>query len=527
MPSSTMLEAFSGEFNEEAAAHLLRRTLFGPDLAQISQCVDQGLDWTLDELFKTRPLPNPPLNYDDENDPYTPIGKTWVEQPVAANRNRFPRRKSIFGWTISLMLKSEISIREKMVLFWHNHFVIGDVNDAKYLYEYSQMLRKHALGNFRDLTKAVTISPAMLRYLNGNQNKATAPNENYARELLELFTIGKGPITGSGDYTNYTEEDVAEMARVLTGWIDRKHHSKDVGKVYSEFINSRHDKLVKKLSHRFDNTLISNGDDSEYAHLIDIIFKKSEVANFMVRKLYRWFIYHDITDEVESDFITPLAKQLFEEDFELAPVLRRLLSSTHFFAQQFKGAMVKNPADYVLTAIRQFSVFQADTLAKDYHTWYRLWQKIRDLGMEYYNPPQVAGWKAYFQAPLFYQTWINSTSLPIRMKYTTDLTERGFPLGGQKYLNIDVWLLLDQIKEPLDPNLLIREIGMLIFPQPISEKQATKLKDVLIPGLPDYEWSIELGDYLAAPSADLEKSIRNKLLMLLKSMMSMPEYFLA
>ena len=109
-----------------------------------------------------------------------------------------------------------------MTLFWHNHFVVefGDINDARMGYEYCRLLRQHALGNFKQLAKDVTVTPAMLRYLNGNQSTVGAPNENYGRELLELFTVGKGPLIGPGNYTNYTEADVQAAAKVLTGWRD-------------------------------------------------------------------------------------------------------------------------------------------------------------------------------------------------------------------------------------------------------------------------------------------------------------------
>ncbi|MBK9745017.1 MAG: DUF1800 family protein [Saprospiraceae bacterium] len=118
------------------------------------------------------------------------------------------------------MLKGDANIREKMTMFWHNHFVTADINDPRYNYIYISLLRKNALGNFKQLTKDITIDPAMLNYLNGRDNTGQAPNENYARELMELFTLWQSPLAGPGDYTTYTEDDIKEMARVLTGWID-------------------------------------------------------------------------------------------------------------------------------------------------------------------------------------------------------------------------------------------------------------------------------------------------------------------
>ena len=140
-----------------------------------------------------------------------------------------------------------------MVLFWHNHFVTQSetVEEARYLYRYCELLRNHALGNFKQLTQDVTLNPAMLWYLNGNTNFVGAANENYARELFELFTIGKGEQIGEGNYTNYTEQDVLAAAKVLTGWYDQ------YTTVTSSFLSDWHDKSNKLFSEAFDNQIIT------------------------------------------------------------------------------------------------------------------------------------------------------------------------------------------------------------------------------------------------------------------------------
>ncbi|MCB0871736.1 MAG: DUF1800 family protein, partial [Solirubrobacterales bacterium] len=168
--------------------------------------------------------------------------------------------------TLKLMLEEGISLREKMTLFWHNHFAVSNVNDPKFLYRHVELLRNFAWGNFRELMKEITVDPTMLRFLNGNQNTRTAPNENYARELMELYTLGKGDLAGPGDYTTFTEDDVIQMAKVLTGWRDRGFNTvnPDVN-VESFFTLNRHDTGSKQLSHRFNNEVITNLGDQEYA----------------------------------------------------------------------------------------------------------------------------------------------------------------------------------------------------------------------------------------------------------------------
>ncbi|HFC01373.1 MAG TPA: DUF1800 family protein, partial [Phaeodactylibacter sp.] len=211
---------YTGTWGMEQAAHLLRRTTFGPTYAQIKQAATDGLDATISLLFQNQPLPDPPIYYDFENDPNAALGETWVDAIFLPNIQglRGARRRSLFGWTFKQIRESGVNITEKMTLFWHNHFVVASTNVPNRQYRYITFLRENALGNFKDLAKGITVDSAMLQYLNGTQNSKNAPNENYSRELLELFTIGKGELVGPGDYTNYTEDDVVELARALTGW---------------------------------------------------------------------------------------------------------------------------------------------------------------------------------------------------------------------------------------------------------------------------------------------------------------------
>lgn len=232
---------------------------------QVKQAVTDGLDAVVEQLLADLPMPEPPVNYFFNDDPNVPIGTTWVDKPFSRAVNFIPYRfNSLYAWTMGLLLEEGISVREKMTLFWHNHFVTENINDPKYTYNYISLLRENALGNFQELTKEVTINPSMLRYLNGNQNTRRAPNENYARELLELFTIGKGELAGPGDYTTFTETDVIEIAKVLTGWVDVGYLSADPNQQPGAFyLINRHDLEQKQLSHRFGNTTILNAGNRE------------------------------------------------------------------------------------------------------------------------------------------------------------------------------------------------------------------------------------------------------------------------
>ncbi len=523
------LEPYAGPWGYDEAAHLLRRSMFGPSRTQIEQAYSQGLYPTLAQLFADHPQPAPPVNPSFANDPNVPVGETWINAPYSTDVNLTPyRAQSIRAWTMELLRTEGVSLREKMTLFWHNHFAVSNVNDPKFNYKHISLLRSFAWGNFRELIKQITIDPAMLRFLNGNQNTNVAPNENYARELLELFTIGKGPQVGPGDYTNYTEQDVVQMARVLTGWRDRGFNTTNPDQaVTSIFLAGQHDTGVKELSHRFDNITISNMGNQEYAHLIDIIFEKDEVARFICRKLYRWFVYYVIDDNAEANVIQPMAQILIDNNYEIKPALEALLGSAHFYDILNVGPMIKNPLDFSISALKQLAVPFPATLAQRYTLHFRIFQAIIPMDMEYFNPPSVAGWKAYYQEPLFYRSWINATTLQTRMGYTNLLTGDGVG-QGQLRARIDPLIAITLLPDPYEPNAVIEGFAQLLFPQPITDSQKAALKEVLLPGLPDYVWTSEYAAYEANPNDPVyADAVEVKLRSLLQVMLSMPEFYLS
>ncbi len=525
------LDPFTGSWTIEHAAHLLRRTCFGPTRQEIELAYQDGLEGTLEMLFRSEPLPAPPINHSSNTDPFVPLGSTWIDAPYVQDLNlRAYRTQSLYAWTIKNLLDSGLHIREKMTLFWHNHYAteISVVNDPKFQYRYISLLRENATGNFRELTKKVTIDLTMLRYLNGNQNTKNNPNENYARELLELFTIGKGAQVGPGDYTNYTEDDVLAIAKVLTGWRDRGYNTTNPEQpVMAEFRQTQHDMSTKVLSHRFDNQQIPNLNENEYSLLIDIIFEKDECAFFIARKLYRWFVYYEITPDIETEVIQPLAELIISSDYNLETALKTLLGSNHFYEDCYRGAMIKHPIDYVVSMLRQFGW----TAPGSQNTQYRYFNLIHNftvnLQMAYYNPPGVSGWKAWYQEPAWYQVWINSVTLPVRADIASLVTYSGFQVGNNPKAPIPVMDWLEGIPEPQSADSVIAQLALQLFAHPLAEEKKNYLKEVLLPGLPDYEWTIEYLDYKANPdNEELMEALANKLRNLIATMMQMPEYHL-
>ncbi len=521
---ATTLAPYAGPWGAAQAAHLLRRCLFGPTRAEIQAAATAGLPAVLNQLLTAPAAPARPLNVSTADT--VPVGQTWVGQPFDQTLEG-PRRNSLNNWWLGLQLNQGVSLSEKMTLFWHNHFVVeaNDINSANYSYDYVRLLRQYALGNVRQLAKDITVCPAMLRYLNGNQSVVGAPNENYGRELLELFTLGKGPLLSTGNYTTYTEADVQAAARVLTGWRD------DQPTITSNFTANRHDTTVKQFSAAFGNAKINPNGANEYKDLVDLIFQQSATAAFLVRKLYRWFVYYVIDAQIESDIIQPLATLLVQSNFEVAPVLRKLFGSEHFFDAANVGCLIKSPLDFVVGHCRQLEMTQppASTPVAQYGHWNYLnvlsYVQQQSLG----NPPNVAGWVAYYQAPQFHELWINAVTLP-RRNQTTDLfLNRGYTNTGFTLVADPVALVLAlPAATAQDPNLVIAEFMRLLVPLDLTATQLAFLKNALIPGLPDFEWTTEWAQFLAAPTnAAKRMAVQTKLQAMLRAMAGLAEYQLS
>ncbi|RTQ47216.1 DUF1800 domain-containing protein [Hymenobacter gummosus] len=523
--TNASLAPYAGTWGPVQAAHLLRRCVFGPTRAQLAAAAGSSLTQVLNGLLTAPAAPAPPVNV-SATDTSVAIGQTWTAQAFDQNFEGV-RRSSLRAWWLGQLL-SDSTLQAKMWLFWHNHFVIelADVGDARYGYQYAELLRSQALGNVKQLCKDVTVAPAMLRYLNGNQSTATAPNENYGRELLELFTVGKGPIIGPGNYTTYTEADVQAAARVLTGWRDNSTT------IQGYYTASRHDTTTKQFSGAFQNQSIPNGGATEYQTLVDMIFGQAETARYLVRKLYRWFVYYVIDATTEQQVIQPLAAQLQQNGYNLAPVLRTLLASEHFFDAVNVGCYIKSPLEFSLGLLRQMEVAQptSSNVAQQYAVW-DYYNGLTNLQQQYLgDPPNVAGWPAYWQTPQFNELWINAVTLPRRNQVsdalltTTGVTRSGFQL----IIDPVAWAQSLPVQTSQDPNLLIRAFVDVLMPFPLTTNQLAFLNDALLPGLPDFEWTDEWTQYLAAPTNTAKKNaVATKLRALLRVMLSQAEFQLS
>ena len=519
-----MFEPYTGPWTFDEAAHLLRRTTFGPTKARILQAVDDGIDTTFETLLSPAPVVDPPIYYDFEDDPEAGIGETWVDKNLDGDITGiyFARAKTLWAWWFKQMNRNDQTITEKLTLFWHNHFVISGAGDANMNWNYLNLLRDFGLGDFKELTKRITVDKSMLIFLNGGSNIVDEPNENFARELLELFTVGKGEQIGPTDYSTYKEEDIVAIARALTGWFVWTGTNNP-----SEFKTWRHDTGDKQLSEHFGNQVIVNADEEEYKNVIDIIFEKDEVAYHICRRLYIWFVHYDINDGIEQEIIAPMAQVLLDNNYNIKPALEGLLKSQHFFDICVRGSMIKHPLDFFFSSYNTFQVAPATDILVEYEIWVAWYWQFQKQQMAIFEVPSVAGWKAYHQSPVFYRDWINSASLALRKRMMTDikwLTQNvSSDTKGYDFVNF-----IETLDNPLQVNDLIDEVCQLFFSRPMIQEQKDFFKEALIPGLPDFEWTVEYQEYLSDPTNETKRQgVENKLWDMFHTMMGVPEFHLS
>lgn len=278
------------------------------------------------------------------------------------------------------MISSKAQLREKMSLFWHGHFACRVVN-IFFQQNLLHSIRTHALGNFGDLLKAVSKSPAMLQFLNNQQNKKSSPNENFAREVMELFTMGRG---------NYTEQDVKEAARAFTGWGFN---------LQGEFVFRpfQHDKGSKTILGKTGNF---SGDD-----VLNILLEQQQTAKYITRKLYRYLV----NENADEEKITWLAKRFFNNQYDISKLLEDIFSSDWFYSEKNIGTRIKSPVE-LLAGIRRILPLQLDNDQTQL-----LLQKV--LGQVLFFPPNVAGWPGG-------RSWIDSSTLMVRLQIPQALIAR-------------------------------------------------------------------------------------------------------
>lgn len=549
------LKPYSGNFGKPELLHLLRRSMFGVSHADLEFFKNKSLAEAVDQLVpKTPAIPSPPVRaYFNNPDPAKdtleqyedPVGsgnfkyavewgKTWVDTPIPSNVVANPnnnRRLSLKNWWTGLMIHQDRTVYEKMIQFYQTVLVIEDsvVELANSAFMTQNLYRKYAFGNYKQLVKDISLDPGMLRYLNGNVNTKTAPDENYARELQELFTVGKGP--GSG----YTEDDVKAAARVLTGWtlVTRANNQNILPT--KGFNRNNHDINPKQFSAFYGNKVIINDTSiadkgpfenvetarafKELDELIEMIFATEEVSRYICRRLWNFFVYYEITPEIETEVIEPLAeifRQYNNDPDQMHYVVKALLGSEYFFKTEFRGCMIKSAIDFHVGIIRtiQYPFPTSTQLEAQYYMWNRIHTFNVNAGQDVNDPPNVAGWPAYYQVPSYYELWVDTSTYPARKSGYESFARSSFSLnknntyGGASspsygYTVKFNWVdFVKKFENPSDPNSLIAEAVELLLGATVSQNVKDQLKTnyLLLGQATDYYWTDAWEVYLANPN---------------------------
>ena len=457
------------------AGHLLRRTTFLPTWSELKAALAMSPGDVVDVLLDVVVDPPAPGAWISEiaAKPTTTDEINAYRSQNAANMN------ALRAWWADLMVNRGMSLVEKMSLFWHGH-ITGEgavVLVPQFMYQQNALFRSYALGNFKELMKAVNHDPAMLRYLDGEINIGANPNENYARELMELYTMGEG---------HYTEQDIREAARCLSGWRLDEFTSFD-----ATFSPLYHDTGNKTFMGR---TIVGHSSlDGRFEgdEVVDIIFEDDSVAKFICRKLYEAFVY-DNPAAVDGDIVTGLAQVFRNNNYEIKPVLETLLKSAHFFDVVNIGAMIKSPAVLEAGLARQLSAHPGgDRLVGD----------MKVLEQHLLDPPNVAGWEGY-------RTWVSTTTYPFRKSFAERFITGIMP-GGSSQTPMDIVPWGKQFDDFNDANKLLDNILKLLLQVNVSDTRRASYLQTMLGGAPVYEWDID------APNAGT--NLRNTLVRIISA----------
>ena len=375
---ATALEPYSGAWNARLAAHLLRRAGFGGTAAEVRRLASLPMHAAVDSLVSfpsTAALPAPPQLYD-------PVA--GLQAGVPPKEIRKNERQSVIElqrWWLNRMLNTPAPLQEKMALYFHGHFTTATIQKGvtpQMTFDQNELFRENALGNLRELTWNVSTNPAMLIYLDNARSDAQHPNENYARELMELFTLG---------VDQYTEQDVRESARAWTGWIVPRRTGT------AAFVARRHDNGTKTFLGQTGNW---GGRD-----VVDIIYRQPACAAFWAANLLNFFVYNS----PEPQLVGAVAELIRKNGYNLRPVMSTLLRSNVFYSSRAYRALVKSPVEFVVGTYKALELSEVEPSVQ---------RALVQMGQILFYPPNVAGWPGG-------ENWLTSQTAIARANFVAGL----------------------------------------------------------------------------------------------------------
>ena len=455
---------------KEKIKHLFWRAGFGMSPEEWKSNQNLSINEAVEQLFTAAKAAN------NINQEFTRLRVEDIKMLSAKEKKelRKKERRLVFkqnaDWVKRMANPGESALLEKMCLFWHGHFACI-TKGSKLAYHQLNTIRKHALGSFRDLVHAMAKDVSMIRFLNNQQNRKRTPNENFARELLELFTIGRG---------QYTEQDIKEAARAFTGW------SSDLSGTF----------VFRKRQHDFGNkTFMGKTGDFNGDDIIDIVLKRRETAEFIVRKVYRYFV----NDKIDKFKVQKLTAVFYHSDYDIEKLMRRIFTSDWFYAPENIGVKIKSPVELMAGIMRTLHVNFKDDLTL------RFVEKA--LGQILFNPPNVAGWPGG-------KTWIDNSTLMLRLN-----------LVGFLFQATDVNFKTKEEFEAKTRNKPVRKINADVNLNPIIAMNKQRNKEQIFKELSEYLLQVKIKVGLT----DFKKHIFHHhsgdfIKTLVLRLMSMPEY---
>lgn len=452
--------------------HLYARATFGLSYPTLRQLAGHSVDQLVSQLFNdSEELQE--LDIDPDELPLRSRRSNGVlseeEKKEKLRQARQNVRRLNLTW-LEKMSASRAQLREKLTFFWHGHFACRSTN-AGFLQQLNNIHRRHALGNFRSMLLEVSRSPAMLQFLNNQQNRKGSPNENFARELMELFTLGRG---------NYTETDIREAARAFTGW----------------GYNQRGEFQFRTLLHDEDQkTFFGQTGNFDGTDIIDRILEKPEAAIFIARKLYLFMV----SDTVNEKHVRELGMRFFNSGYQISVLLKHILTADWFYDASVVGNKIKSPVELLAGINRQFGLryTNPDVQLKLQGT----------LGQMLFYPPNVAGWPGG-------KNWIDSSSLMLRLKIPSLLLNAGIiDFQGKSDLEDEALIAMDRsyrrtfetqagtkpdwerFLSGLPQTMTVRELAAFLLPVSLSDAALNTLKNsqslqaasIAIVSLPEYQ----------------------------------------
>lgn len=380
------LNADAAPMGRDEARHLLNRTVFGAPLRELVEFAHLSREQAIDRLLsssRSAPIQAPPaLEF------VSPAGLKNLsdEERKALMREEVRKGLAARAWWLQEMISAPTpadALRERMTLFWHNHFVSSQqkVKSAQLMLQQNLLLRRHALGSFPEILYALSKDPAMIVYLDSASNRKGSPNENFAREVMELFTLGEG---------HYSEQDIKEAARAFTGWSVERESARFIWRAQA------HDQGVKRV--------LGVAGDFDGDAVLDILLRQPATAEFIVAKLWREFVSPEPADQ-ESRRIATIFRS---SGYDIKTALRELLVSPAFWAKENRATLVKSPADLVVGTLRTLEIHVPDALPFAF--------TMRNLGQDLFAPPNVRGWPGG-------EAWINSQTLLARKQFLERLLQ--------------------------------------------------------------------------------------------------------